>query len=328
MGFLKRVLGGPAAPASTQVELNVNYFAKIRDDAVLQVVGESYRQENVALARPPGPATCPTWAATAAGRLLQGDADPRARQRVRRECDQGDAVGGRRLDDGRSSPASSRPGYQPLFRHLGRDGSRPAIACDAALVQEGSGRGVVLHLGTPGECIVELITDDRAPAAHSWAGKAIVITGRGKTSITGVRLHRYAQLMLARWAGVEVLPRLTKKTDLLVIADPNEASANVQRAREYGVATIDEPDWLRTIGIPPRRSDETTCGGPRTEAVLTAFLDNDRSNEAVVADYSVTTRGLGPQASLGGARGNRRVNSPASGRSVEPVELRPLAGGW
>ena len=38
---------------SAQVELNVNYFKRIRDNATLDVVGEAYRQAGVLAARPP-----------------------------------------------------------------------------------------------------------------------------------------------------------------------------------------------------------------------------------------------------------------------------------
>lgn len=249
MGFLKRMFGSPGPAAG--VTFDTNFFLQIRPDAQLEVVGEHYRQENVALARPPSatdlpPGLPPPPAGYYKAILYQeptNQYDPNAI-----------AVA---LWAGRSwsicgyVSRTDAVAYQPLFRHLGREGKRPAIACDAAVVREGDGRGVVLHLGTPGECIAELITDDRIPAAHRWAGKAIVITGRGRTTVTGVILDRYAQLMLARWAGVDVQPRLTKKTDLLVVADPGEATGNLLKAREYGIPTLDETDWLRAIGLPP-----------------------------------------------------------------------------
>lgn len=39
--------------------------------------------------------------------------------------------------------------------------------------------------------------------------------------IHGVPVDRLAQVMLARWAGCELLPRLTKRTDALIVADPD-----------------------------------------------------------------------------------------------------------
>src|SRR5204863_1924882 len=104
--------------------------------------------------------------------------------------------------------------YQPLFKHLAiGSAEQPAIACDAALVSEAGGRGVVLHLGSPGECAAELVTDDRPPSDHPWKAKVIALTGQGRTTIYGVPIDRNAQTMLVDWAGSDLLPRLTKKTD-------------------------------------------------------------------------------------------------------------------
>ena len=109
----------------------------------------------------------------------------------------------------------------------------------------------MLHLGTPDECIAELITDHRQPADHPWAGKLIVFTGRSKTTISGVVIDREAQLMLTAWAGCEVLPRMTKKVQCLVTAEPRDTTGNTQKAREYRIPVIDEVDFLRQIGLPP-----------------------------------------------------------------------------
>src|SRR4051794_3040539 len=50
MSFLRRLL---RSERSSQVEMNVNYFKRIRDEATLDVVGEAYRQAGVLAARPP-----------------------------------------------------------------------------------------------------------------------------------------------------------------------------------------------------------------------------------------------------------------------------------
>ena len=141
--------------------------------------------------------------------------------------------------------------YRPLFAHLATSagGSQPAIACDAALASERGGVGVVLHLGTPGECAAELATDDIGAAAHRWIGRYIVFTGQGGSTIYGVPLDREGQIMLARWAGCEILPRLTKKTDALIVSDNEQATANRQKAMEYKIEAIDEHSFLADIGI-------------------------------------------------------------------------------
>lgn len=70
------------------------------------------------------------------------------------------------------------------------------------------------------------------------------------TTLGGVPVDRFAQLRLAEWAGCQVLPRLTKKTDALIVADPHELTGNLQRARDYGVSIVQEPDFLLNVGIP------------------------------------------------------------------------------
>jgi hypothetical protein len=77
-----------------------------------------------------------------------------------------------------------------------------------------------------------------------------VFTGQSRTTITGVLIDRHAELMLARWAGCEVLPRMSKKAQALIVADPSEMTGNVQKAREYGTPIVQEPDFLLGIGLP------------------------------------------------------------------------------
>ncbi len=237
--------------------MSVTTFERLRDDAALDVVGEAYRQENVASARPPNPGDLPPGLpAPPAGyykalvfREPSNQYDPNAIAVAL-------WAGGTWALSGYLARATALD-YQPLYAHLAAHAAAsglgdPAVACDAARVREGSGFGVVLHLGTPGECVGELAIEDRIPTPdHLWNGKTVAISGQLATTIWGVPLDRFAQLMLARWAGCEVLPRLTKKTGALVVADPAELTSNLQRAREYGVPIVQEPDFLIGIGIPP-----------------------------------------------------------------------------
>ena len=55
--------------------------------------------------------------------------------------------------------------------------------------------------------------------------------------------------MLARWAGCEVLPRLTKKTDALIVSDNEQTTGNRQKATEYDIEAIEETSFLADIGI-------------------------------------------------------------------------------
>ncbi len=261
MGFLKRLLGGSgeqpssgtswSSKAATGMTLDVNCFLRIRPDAMLDIVGEAHRQQLVRLARtpmasdlPPGVPSPPAGYYKAM--LIPEPTNPYDANAV--------AVALWAVNTWALGGYLSRENavlYQPLFRHLGRNGKQPGIVCDAALTSERGGTGVVLHLGTPGECMVELITDDRLPAAHPWVGQLVAFTGDLRTTITGCLVDRHAQVMVARWAGCEVMPRVTKKTQLLVAADTTDLTANMQKARDYGIPIEGEAQFLAAIGLPP-----------------------------------------------------------------------------
>jgi hypothetical protein len=249
MSFLRRLLGGK----STQhVNLTATSFTRIRDDAKVEVVGEAYRQKQVVAARPPGPNDLPPGLPAPPAGHYKAMLIPEPSNRF-----DPNAIGVFLWAGGSWSMSGylsrfDAARYQPLFRHLAiaDAGGSASVACDAALTSEYGGVGVVLHLGTPGECVVELVTDDLRPAAHRWSGTYIAFTGQGGTTIFGVPLDREGQLMLARWARCEVLPRLTKKAGALIVADPDQVTANLQKAKEYGVEVVQEMAFIEEIGIP------------------------------------------------------------------------------
>ena len=49
--------------------------------------------------------------------------------------------------------------------------------------------------------------------------------------------------------GLRVMPSVTKKLDLLVVADPNTQSGKAKKAQKYGIRIIHEPVFWRTLGI-------------------------------------------------------------------------------
>jgi NAD-dependent DNA ligase len=250
MSFLQRAFGGGSG--SKQARLNVSYFTRLRDDAKVEVVGEYYRQGQVRQARPPGPDDLPPGMPPPPTgyykALLVGEPTNQHDRNAIMVCLWSK---GAWTMSGYLSRTDALA-YQPVFGWLAYQAktSPPGVACDAALKPERGGVGVVLHLGTPGECIVELATDGRTPVDPTWAGKAVVFTGQCATTIYRVPLDREAQIMLARWAGADVLPRLTKKTDALIVADQSEVTSNVQKARGYGVVAIQERDFIIGLGIP------------------------------------------------------------------------------
>lgn len=253
MGFLRR-LAGSASKATgttrTEIELKVTWFEGIRDDAVLQVVGEHFRQEMLRTVRPPSPGELPEGVPPPPSGYYKAILVPEPSNQYDRNAIAVNVWAGRAWNHVGYLSRDEAVDYRPLFTHLGRTGERPAVACDAALVNERGEVGVVLHLGTPGECMAELITDKRQPADHPWQGQQIVFSGQAQTLVTGVVVDRFAQIMHARWAGCEVLPRISKKAQLVVVASPGEVTTAVSKAREYGVPTVPEVEFLKGIGLP------------------------------------------------------------------------------
>jgi hypothetical protein len=197
MSFLRRLLG---SERSAQVELNVNYFKLIRDNATLDVVGEAYRQAGVLAARPPTGDDLPPGLPAPPPGYYKAVLVPEPTNQYERNAIRVALWAGSSWRMAGYLSRFDAVRYQPLFAHLATlaSGTQPAIACDAALTSERGGTGVVLHLGTPGECAAELATDDVAPATHRWVSKYIVFTGQGGTTIFGVPLDREGQIMLAR----------------------------------------------------------------------------------------------------------------------------------
>jgi len=79
-----------------------------------------------------------------------------------------------------------------------------------------------------------------ASSAVSLApGDLVVLTGEMSEP-----RDRIEQLLTA--AGIVVKPGVTKKTSLLVAADPDSLSGKAQKARQYGVPIVGE-DALRAL---------------------------------------------------------------------------------
>ena len=249
MSFLKRLFGGGA---TRQLDVNATFFPRTRDDAAVEVVGEAYRQQNVIAARPPGPEDLPPGLPAPSTGYYKAMLVPEPTNEYDRNAISVLVWAGQTWSMCGYLSRFDAERYQPLFRHLAGSNpqSSPAIACDAALKSERAGTGVVLHLGTPGECVAELATEDAGPATHQWVAKYVVFTGQGGTTIFGVPLEREAQVFLARWGGCHVLPRLTKKTDLLVVSDGEQVTGNRMKAAEYGIEAVDEVTFLGAIGVP------------------------------------------------------------------------------
>lgn len=81
------------------------------------------------------------------------------------------------------------------------------------------------------------------------AGKSVCFTGALLGCIDGEQITREQAQELASKAGLEVLPRVTKKLDILVVADPLTLSTKAKTAREYGTRIIAEMAFWKAIGV-------------------------------------------------------------------------------
>jgi ATP-dependent Lhr-like helicase len=88
-----------------------------------------------------------------------------------------------------------------------------------------------------------------APGPTSLAGMTVCFTGELVCAHQGERLTRSLAWALAESAGLTIAPRLTKKVDLLVLADPDSTSEKARKAREYGTRLIAETAFWEMIGV-------------------------------------------------------------------------------
>ena len=87
-------------------------------------------------------------------------------------------------------------------------------------------------------------------SGESLAGKSVCFTGTLGGRIGGVIVTREVAEELARKAGMEVHPRVTKRLDLLVVADPNTMSSKARKAHDYGTRIMAEAAFWRAIAAP------------------------------------------------------------------------------
>ena len=110
--------------------------------------------------------------------------------------------------------------------------------------------GVILHLGTPTETLMELLIDSIALRTnHRWAGSVISFTGDSRYRVKGFLLDRPSSIILAEKAGMTIHPRVTKKVALLVDCDPRGMSGNEAKAHAYGVEVVSEVDFWTELGL-------------------------------------------------------------------------------
>lgn len=84
---------------------------------------------------------------------------------------------------------------------------------------------------------------------RSLAGLSVCFTGQLTCSQGGRAITRTTAHLLATQAGLTVMDQVTKRLDLLVVADPHTQSGKARKAREYGTRVLAEQAFWRLLGI-------------------------------------------------------------------------------
>lgn len=86
-------------------------------------------------------------------------------------------------------------------------------------------------------------------ATSGCAGQTVCFTGALVCCRNGTPITREIAKELAEAAGMTVVERVTKKLDMLVVADPDSLSGKARKAREYGIRIVAETAFWPMIGV-------------------------------------------------------------------------------
>jgi len=86
--------------------------------------------------------------------------------------------------------------------------------------------------------------------AEDLTGRSVCFTGASVVSIQGMFLERAHQERLAAEAGLVIKSSVSKKCDILILADPDSRSGKSKVADDLGVRKIAEPVFRRLLGVP------------------------------------------------------------------------------
>jgi DNA polymerase III subunit epsilon len=88
-----------------------------------------------------------------------------------------------------------------------------------------------------------------ATSDASLSGKRVCFTGELQCRRDGQLIQRELAEQLAAKAGLIIADSVTKKLDLLVLADPHSQSGKAKKARQYGVRIMHEPVFWKAVGV-------------------------------------------------------------------------------
>jgi len=254
MGFLRRLLGG----GPRHVELTATLVQPAREDATVQVVGESNYQ--------------PVLIAASGGRTTEGAVNPAHMavlypEPTNRYDPNAVQV---RIAEGLVGYLSREDAvaYRPVIDRLAGAGTHlGALGWITGGWQRGRDIGTfgfTLHLGTPAETMAEIVLDEIPPREdHQWRGSAVAFTGESLCQLEGVPLDRAAQHYIAQRAGLLPSRTLTKKCAVLVMGEDLGTSKREQAAR-WGTPIVAELDFWHELGVPVMPNERRPPAWART----------------------------------------------------------------
>jgi DNA polymerase-3 subunit epsilon len=80
-------------------------------------------------------------------------------------------------------------------------------------------------------------------------GKRVCFTGECQCRVSGELISREMAENLAASAGLTVAQSVTKRLDLLVVADPQTQSGKAKKAQQYGIRILHEPVFWQMLGV-------------------------------------------------------------------------------
>jgi DNA polymerase III subunit epsilon len=87
---------------------------------------------------------------------------------------------------------------------------------------------------------------------ESLTGKRVCFTGELQCCRDGKLISRELAEELTVRAGLMVVDSVTKKLDLLVVADPHTQSGKAKKARQYNIRVMHEPVFWKAVGVDVR----------------------------------------------------------------------------
>ena len=112
-------------------------------------------------------------------------------------------------------------------------------------------------LGIPSQEQIQLIEAGRKRGKQSYSanphstdlkGQSVCFTGECKCALGGEKLSRDRAQQLAVQRGLIVKNSVSKKLNILVVADPESMSGKATKARDLGIRIIAEPDFWQLLG--------------------------------------------------------------------------------